>query len=186
MLVAAGQDPTGPEAESVNRLTAELVGDALQRGRGVCIVDVGVGGFVGVHVCGYGSGDVEQCSGDVCHSCTIDMQHASCIYCLVLCGIINHVLSSSPPPPKHPPQTKLVMRIALLSPPLIKQFMLTPAEYTNVSPSIHNAELWPVVLKAMNLTRQQRQDMIQLRRLFLHKLLKVVQARAEINQKLAV
>lgn len=37
----------------------------------------------------------------------------------------------------------------------------------------------------MSLSKQQRQDMIQLRRLFLNKLLRVVQQRAEINAQLA-
>lgn len=39
--------------------------------------------------------------------------------------------------------------------------------------------------RAMSLTKQQRQDMMQLRRLFLNKLLGIVQRRAEINTELA-
>lgn len=87
---------------------------------------------------------------------------------------------------------KLVMRVSLLNPCTAKLLGVTevakPGEphvkrvpQSNLAPGINNYEMWPGIIRCMDLTKQQKSEMRQLRRLYMHKMTKIMEQRREIS-----
>ncbi|KAK9814332.1 hypothetical protein WJX72_004099 [[Myrmecia] bisecta] len=80
--------------------------------------------------------------------------------------------------------TILVMRTGICNPVMSKSFVASQLEGMRATEDEENPDMWLPVARSLNLSPQQREDLGQLRRLFLQKMAAIVAARGEIHGEL--